>query len=310
VISIVSDDSVAMLISIIIPTYNREDFIGVAISSVLNQTHEDFELIIVDNGSTDNTRELVGAHHDARVRYFYTENNERSAARNYGFDQSSGQLICFLDSDEEVSSDYLKCFAMAADNNPEVNVFRSRFEFHSVHGEMHTSTHREEEHDVIKVWKHFAPVSTYCMRRVICDINKWPEEFWIWEDRHYFLRIALQEKILELPCVTSIFRDHPGRSVHEVDPDKYLKKIEQTPLAIRDLWSTHGDKLSNWIRNADINRWNHESLRGVAIDAIEADQPDLARIALVRALKYTSVSLWPRWLYTYLRTIFPGFKLR
>ena len=72
--------------SIIIPTYNRAHLISMAIDSVIAQTFENWELIIVDDGSTDNTKELVDNYCsiDKRIRYIYQENAERSAARNNG----------------------------------------------------------------------------------------------------------------------------------------------------------------------------------------------------------------------------------
>jgi glycosyltransferase involved in cell wall biosynthesis len=88
--------------SIIIPTFNRAHFLHVAIESVLNQTFNDFELIIVDDGSTDNTKDLVKTYSkkDLRIIYIYQKNSERSAARNNGIRNAKGQYICFLDSDD------------------------------------------------------------------------------------------------------------------------------------------------------------------------------------------------------------------
>jgi glycosyltransferase involved in cell wall biosynthesis len=76
--------------SIIIPTYNRAAFITKAISSVLSQSVENFELIVVDDGSTDNTASIVAKIQDHRLRYFKKENRERAAARNFGIKQSAG----------------------------------------------------------------------------------------------------------------------------------------------------------------------------------------------------------------------------
>jgi glycosyltransferase involved in cell wall biosynthesis len=90
------------LFSIVIPTYNRAHLISRAIDSVVNQTYKNWELIIVDDGSTDNTKELVENYYrkDNRIRYVYQENAERSAARNNGIEHASGEFICFLDSDD------------------------------------------------------------------------------------------------------------------------------------------------------------------------------------------------------------------
>jgi glycosyltransferase involved in cell wall biosynthesis len=86
--------------SIIVPTYNRESFIGEAIHSVLQQTFHDFEIIVIDDGSTDNTSGVIKGIQDDRVSYFRKENGERGAARNFGANQSHGGYINFFDSDD------------------------------------------------------------------------------------------------------------------------------------------------------------------------------------------------------------------
>lgn len=87
-------------VSVIIATYNRADLLPRAIQSVLDQTYQDFELIVVDDGSTDNTREVVESFEDGRIRYIWQENQERAVARNTGIAASNGQYITFLDSDD------------------------------------------------------------------------------------------------------------------------------------------------------------------------------------------------------------------
>ena len=82
-----------------IPTYNRASLIGAAIESVLAQTYTDFEVIVVDDGSTDNTREIVGRYGD-RVRYTYIENSGPARARNVGMSLARGEYLCLLDSDD------------------------------------------------------------------------------------------------------------------------------------------------------------------------------------------------------------------
>lgn len=91
-----------MKISIIVPTYNRSTVIIRAIDSVLNQIHQNFELIVVDDGSTDGTFELLNNHYkDPRIVYLRQENKGVSAARNVGIDKSTSEWIAFLDSDDE-----------------------------------------------------------------------------------------------------------------------------------------------------------------------------------------------------------------
>ena len=89
-------------ITVIIPTYNRAHMVGRAIRSVLAQTFRDFELIVVDDGSTDRTDEMLRALHDPRIRHLRHEvNRGAQAARNTGLDAVRGEYISFLDSDDE-----------------------------------------------------------------------------------------------------------------------------------------------------------------------------------------------------------------
>jgi glycosyltransferase involved in cell wall biosynthesis len=90
----------AMNVSVIIPTYNSEKYISSAVKSVLNQTHHNFELIIVDDGSVDNTQEIINSFNDQRIKYIYQENSGVAVARNTGIENSSGEHIAFLDADD------------------------------------------------------------------------------------------------------------------------------------------------------------------------------------------------------------------
>jgi len=86
-------------VSVIIPTYNRAHVLGEAIESVLAQTYDDLELIVVDDGSQDGTRDVV-ASYSSRLTYLYQENRGVSAARNRGIEQARGSYLSFLDSDD------------------------------------------------------------------------------------------------------------------------------------------------------------------------------------------------------------------
>ena len=98
--------------SIILPTYNRASMIFSAIDSVITQSFTNWELIIVDDGSTDNTKEIIDSYiiSDKRIKYFYQENSERSIARNNGISKAKGDWICFLDSDDLYHNNHLITF--------------------------------------------------------------------------------------------------------------------------------------------------------------------------------------------------------
>lgn len=89
-----------MLISVIIPTFNRAGKVLRAIDSVLRQSYKDLEVIVVDDGSTDSTEFWLHRYQDSRLRYFKIENSGVACARNYGIEQSKAEWVCFLDSDD------------------------------------------------------------------------------------------------------------------------------------------------------------------------------------------------------------------
>lgn len=96
------------LISIIIPLYNKEKNITSTLKSVLSQNYKNFEIIVVDDGSTDKSAENVKAIKDMRIKYFYKSNGGVSSARNYGVKVAKGDWILFLDADDILLSECLE----------------------------------------------------------------------------------------------------------------------------------------------------------------------------------------------------------
>ena len=96
------------IFTVVIPTHNRAHLIQRTIQSVLNQTFTDFELIVVDDGSTDDTSDVVSSFDDVRVRYLYKVNSGAADARNLGAKEAAGKYLTFLDSDDEVTPYWLE----------------------------------------------------------------------------------------------------------------------------------------------------------------------------------------------------------
>jgi len=116
------------LVSVIIPTYQHAHFLNATIESVLNQTFTNFELIVVDDGSTDSTKDVCTAYGD-KVIYIYQENSGQASARNTGIKKSKGEFISFLDSDDEwlpvkleIEMDYLN-------KHPQVGLVYSNYNY-------------------------------------------------------------------------------------------------------------------------------------------------------------------------------------
>ena len=121
-------DESKLLISVVTPTYNRADFIIEAVESVIEQTYENWEMIIVDDGSKDDTRTVLQPYLDkySAIKYFYQDNQGQSVARNRGIKESQGDYICFLDSDNKWLPKKLELSVDAAVKNPDIDVFLCR----------------------------------------------------------------------------------------------------------------------------------------------------------------------------------------
>ena len=107
-------------ISIIVPVYNVEKYLSRCVDSILNQTFTDFELILVDDGSTDNSAKICDeyAEKDCRIKVIHKENGGVSSARNVGLENAVGEYIMFCDSDDFVDKDWIKILLFYAKKNP------------------------------------------------------------------------------------------------------------------------------------------------------------------------------------------------
>ena len=89
------------LVSVVMPTYNHAEFLSEAIESVLNQSYSQLELIVIDNFSEDDTKNIVKSFQDARIQYFkFANEGVIAASRNYGIKQAKGKYLAFIDSDD------------------------------------------------------------------------------------------------------------------------------------------------------------------------------------------------------------------
>ena len=110
--------------SIIMPTYNRASIIMESISSILEQSFKDFELIIIDDGSVDNTQQLIMEKMSSQIKkrivkfYRLEKNTGASHARNIGLEKSRGEWICYVDSDNTIDKEFLQIFANAIEKEP------------------------------------------------------------------------------------------------------------------------------------------------------------------------------------------------
>ena len=111
------------IITVIIPVYNSEKYLEKTIKSILEQTYNNYELILIDNGSTDNSAEICKKYQekDKRVKFYIQSKKGVSNARNMGIEKATGEFICFVDSDDYVKNDYLSyLYAGISENNADI----------------------------------------------------------------------------------------------------------------------------------------------------------------------------------------------
>jgi glycosyltransferase involved in cell wall biosynthesis len=206
-----------MIFSIIIPTYNRATIIGRAISSVLKQTFVDFEVLVVDDGSLDNTGEIVGRIADPRVRYIYKENEERSIARNHGADLARGNYFIFLDSDDQLKDNHLQTIF----DYLRTHDFKPRFLFtgyrvFTPEGKVlyqYTKEGRFNPSDLI--YGNSLGCSPVVVEKELFlrhRFNTTPDLV-VFEDWELWLRIISEEELHCIPTGTVVMVNHQGRSV-------------------------------------------------------------------------------------------------
>jgi len=211
------------LFSIITPSYNREHLISVAIDSVLAQSYSNFELIIVDDGSTDNTADVVLKYTDARIKYFKKRNEERGAARNYGIRQSSGDYICFLDSDDIYYPNHLRSAADFIEDNEGAIFFYQPFEVEEKGvrkkqaGFSGLSVRQIADNNVL------CPIGAFIKREVLMKhpFNTDPK-FTIAEDLYLWLIIGIRHGIELNDKYTSCLINHDSRSMANLDPNRLI----------------------------------------------------------------------------------------
>ncbi len=192
-----------MFFSVIIPTYNRRDFLKKAVDSVLNQTFKDFELIIVDDGSQDNTKELVYSYQDDRIIYIYQENKGPSGARNTGIKKAKAEWLCFLDSDDWWDKKKLEITYKYIKENPTYKIFHTE-EIWFRRGKFLNQKKIHKKYGGYIFDKCLGlcrvSISTVCIHKSIFeDVGLFDEELPCCEDYDFWLRVSYKYPLYLIP---------------------------------------------------------------------------------------------------------------
>lgn len=189
------------LISIIVPAYNAEKYLSICLESIFKQKYTNFEIILVNDGSSDNTDRIcrLFQENDQRIKYFKKENGGVSSARNLGLSQANGDWVCFIDSDDVVSETYLTSLTQNIRNNNSLVFCNYQREFEKT---LNIGNVYAEKRDMIKYFlKYLTALSgpyakLYSMNVIKKNCIRFPENVHMGEDAIFILRY--------LKCVDAI----------------------------------------------------------------------------------------------------------
>ena len=202
-------------VSVVIPTYNRAHLLRRALDSVFAQTYGNFELLLIDDGSTDDTAGLVAGYDDPRLRYLRQDGNRGvAAARNRGMREASGSLIAFLDSDDEWLPEKLaRHVAVFEANPPSVGLIYSGVETVDAKGgrRVDLPVHRGLMHGQLLLSNVLVGGSCAMVRRsVVATVGYFDESLTAIEDYEYWLRIARFYRFEVVPAPLVRYYDVTG----------------------------------------------------------------------------------------------------
>ena len=231
-----------MFLSIVIPTYNRAHLIEHTLKSVLKQSCDDFEVIIIDDGSSDNTEEVIQPYLSDKVRYYRIQNSERGAARNRGTEYANGDYINWFDSDDEMLSHHVASVKELClrHNNPEV--VNLMYEIKDAISGKITPVHAsystgKKQRKNFLIEGNYLACNPVIVRRDIALENPFIEDRSLSasEDYELWLRLLAKYPFHQSTEITSFLIQHDGRSVNTMtNPDKletrfltFLKYIDE-----------------------------------------------------------------------------------
>lgn len=219
-------------VSVVIPTYNRGAFIRDAVDSVLAQSYRNLEVIVVDDGSTDNTAAILAAIDDPRLHYIRQENQGRSHARNVALRLAVGDYIAFLDSDDIYLPGKLRLQVDYLDANPDIVMVYTSANCIDESGRPLGKTYEATvSGDIYAEVAFFLPVTvilpTVMLRReVLAATGLFDEQMERFEDTDMWRRIARRYPVRALAEPTCKVRTHTDNSLKNQDPSRVIAAID------------------------------------------------------------------------------------
>lgn len=215
-------------VSVVVPSYNRANFLPETIESILAQTFEDFELLFIDDGSTDSTEAVMMRYVDAdsRVKYIKKQNQERAIARSYGISLALGEYVALVDSDDLWYPNKLAEQVALLDTLDEVVLTYAAVDRIDMQSQKLPAAPRQQEgssgtvfFDLLK--RNFVPSVTPLIRRsTLLEVGDQVSDYIPYEDWDFWLRISRKGRFYFQAKALGAYRIHPQQSVQNVNPQR------------------------------------------------------------------------------------------
>lgn len=286
--------------SIVVPVFNRESFIGVLIDSVLRQQFRDFELVIVNDGSTDGSESKIMEYRDPRIRYLRIENSERGRARNVGANVARGRYFNFFDSDDVMLENHLSAAHQFIKESDSPEWFHVGFEICDEQGSVlvrETGVKECPEGKLI-VTNYLGCDSVFVERTFFLN-NRFSEDprMASAEDWHLWLRLIARKPLWAIPEITLRMTHHSNRSLLTISADR---TVERDTLMLQSLLEDElfTEKFSEELPIFEADRYTFFAL-AMAVEKRRA----IAIRYLAHALRVTSSVLGRRRFWASLKII-------
>ncbi len=215
--------------SVIIPTYNRADRVVKTIQTLIDQTFKDWELILVDDGGSDNTKICVENFKDARIKYFWKENGERGAARNFGAEKASGKYYNFFDSDDLMYPFHLQLAHEFLIEKPTAKVLCFPWKYYDANDVL-IGERKDFDKDLnqIILKKNFIHLNGGFIKNDLFSKSKFIEdrEFKICEDWFFYMKLSLQTKLYGVNVPTFKYIIHENSTMNNMSSHDFIVAIK------------------------------------------------------------------------------------
>ena len=223
-----------ILISLIIPVYNRVNLITKTLDSILKNKSKNFEIILVDDGSTDRLSNLIKSEYQNDLKYFKIDNKERGYARNYGAKFAKGDYLNFFDSDDICLPNHIKSAIKIIDDYSRPEVFHLSYNYQS-----NNQVTKNTYNGIInkKIFnKNICSCNGVFIRADIFKDNKFDENRILSgvEDWDLWLRLATKYKFYSFPDITSTVINHDNRSMNSFNFDKITNRFDYLLKILND----------------------------------------------------------------------------